>query len=141
MDEEKIQIIDPSPIVLVAKRVNSVGFDGGPIDSGGKDVKAQFNINNRITGRGEVEGGQEAIFATLDLSVEPEEGFNFYSLNLSVTGLFARSHPDVSEDDFERAVLTDGMTELYSYARSVADALTRDGVFGAVMFPLLRIDI
>lgn len=141
MSENKVQRIDPSPIALVAKRVNSVRFDGGPIEPEGEKVKAQFNINNSITFKGKLDGGQEALFAKLDLSIEPEDSFCFYSMDLSVTGVFARSHPDVSESDFERAVLTDGMTELYSYARFVADALTRDGVFGAVTFPMLRIDI
>lgn len=145
MDGSRIQKINPSRIALVAKRVHSVEFDGGEISSAsnaeGSKVKAQFNINNSITGKGEGPEHQETIFAELELAIDPEEGYDFYSLKVSVSGVFIKANPDISEDEFEKCVLTDGMTELYSYARSVTNSLAEGGLFGDIPLPMLNIEI
>lgn len=141
MDEKKIQRISPSPIALVAKRVKSVEFDGGSAEAMDGASKAQFGINNSVAGKAKGPEQQEALVADLELHLEPEDGENFYSLKLSVSGIFIATQADIGEEEFERHVLTDGMTELYSYARSIAESLTKGGLFGETPLPMLRIEI
>lgn len=141
MGENGVQSIEPSPISLVKKRVESISFDGGAPSEEQETIKGEFNITNSITSKIEAENGEQLLHAKVRVSVKPEEGYCFYSIDLSVTGVFAKNDEGISDDEFERSVLTDGVAELYAFAREVSSILTRGGLFGDVKFPILRITI
>lgn len=141
MDANRTQKIDPSPIALVSRRVDSISFDGGKADEKKTSIKARFNISNSLVNRIEDEDGNTLLCANLVVSIEPEEESGFYSLELSVSGLFALANGETSHEEFERSVLTDGISELYAFAESIASAIVQGGTFGDLKFPILRISI
>lgn len=139
MAENRMQRIEPSPISLVAKRIDSISFECGSPEQDQDSIKGKFNITNSITGNREIEDIGHVLSANLRLSIEPEDGFSYYRLDLSVSGIFSKNKPDIADDEFEKAVLSDGISELYSYAKSVTSTIVDGGVFGDIAFPILKI--
>ena len=139
MTENRVQRIEQSPISIVSKRIDSISFDCGAAEQGQSSVRGKFNITNSITNKSTLDGVGQVISANVHLSIEPDEGFGYYKLELSVSGIFSKNSAETNDSDFEKAVLSDGISELYSFAKAITSTIVDGGAFGDVKFPILRI--
>ena len=74
---------------------------------------------------------------TVTISISPQEGYEYYSLEMSVTGAFTASEK-IGKDELERTLLTAGTEELYDFAKDRAAILMQGGAFGEPTFPMLK---
>ena len=101
MDEKHVQIIEPSPIQLVARRIDSVSFDGGVSAPEQSKVKGKCNFTNRISKVDSQEDGTDYFYVTVTVSVKPDEGYSYYSLDMSVTGVFVAADRNMDRGALE----------------------------------------
>ena len=73
----------------------------------------------------------------MTLKLEPrDKADGYYGMELSVSGLY--SAKDVAdEDQFNALVLSVGASDLYAYAKRIAETLASGGVRGDLNLPIL----
>ena len=132
------QSIDITPLKCVGRKVDSVSFSGGSVPENGETVsEGAFSLSNSIVGQGEGEDGTTHKQLAMTLKLEPrDKADGYYGMELSVSGLY--SAKDVAdEDQFNALVLSVGASDLYAYAKRIAETLPSGGVRGDLNLPIL----
>lgn len=137
MRPERTQRIEQPPIALLSKKVDSLSFDGGKSSLSQKMTRGRFTVTNALAGESELQGGTKVHLVTVTISISPQEGYEYYSLEMSVTGAFTASEK-IGKDELERTLLTAGTEELYDFAKDRAAILMQGGAFGEPTFPMLK---
>ncbi len=132
-----VQRIEESNVRVVSRIVDSVSFSA-PSGSGDDAVRGTINVSNQYKGLVQQPDGSMLHQLSLRVDVMPEEeGAKYYSFSVSVSGLFQAISKDLTVEDAEREVLTFGAQSLYSLVCDVASTLTRDGLMGELVLPMI----
>lgn len=131
------QKIEESNIRAVSRIIDSVSFSA-PSGSGDDIVRGTINVSNKYKGLVQQPDGSMLHQLSLKVDVMPEgEETKYYSFSVHVSGLFQAISKELTAGEVEREVLTFGAQSLYSLAGDVALALTRDGLMGELVLPMI----
>ena len=136
-ERQFLQEVRPSSARLIGYRFEKVEFRLKKDDENSGDHEIELSV--RISMKDGVEageGGDVLRRMTLETSVNPKPGNSFYSILISITGVFASN---AKEEDAIAAIRSTGARELYSIAQSMSRTLTSDGEFGTFVFPSIEI--
>lgn len=132
------QSIDITPLRCVGRKVDSVSYSGGTVPENGRAIsEGAFSLTNSIVGQAEGDDGALHKQLAMTLKLEPQDDTDgYYRMDLSVSGLY--SAKDVAdEDQFNALVLSVGASDLYAYAKRIAETLASGGVRGDLNLPIL----
>lgn len=128
-------------ISCLRMKIDHLSYDDGSNDDASFSnlpEKGSLNVLKCIGGTVEAEDGDPMYLLKLDITVEPEAGCTYFALDMSVTGMFAASSSDVSEEEIRRALDTIGVSELYAFARDRIAMLRQGTPHQKALFPLLE---
>lgn len=109
--------------------------DGASVDP---PERGSLNVISCMRDTVDSADGEPVYLLKLDITVEPEAGCTYFALDMSVTGMFAASSSDVSEEEIRRALDTIGVSELYAFARDRIAMLRQGAPNQKALFPLLE---
>lgn len=138
------QVIDVAEITSIAKRIDSISYNGGPdsisIDGPSEVGRGTIKIENSIVGQVKSEDGEMVKHLSLAVHIAAEDGNPFYSLDIVASGLY-KAASGMSSDEMDDALLTDGFKDLYAYARNIASIIMRGGPYGEPAMPILSVRV
>ena len=125
-------------IACLRMKIDHLSYDDGSDDdasSANSPEKGSLNVLKCVGGTVKAEDGEPMYLLKLSIAVEPEAGCTYFA---SVTGMFAASSSDASEEEIQRALDTIGVSELYAFARDRIAMLRQGAPHQKVLFPLLE---
>lgn len=137
-----VQTLSAEPIFPMARKIDSLTFDGGaPIeDKSDGPIKSRgaISITNKIDATIKADDGDEIKKLVVSVKIEPDEGCAYYNVSATASGLYKASR-DMSSSDLERLVLTAGVNDLYSFLKDRIVILLQGGAYGEPSLPILNI--
>lgn len=135
------QSIDITPLRCVGRKVDSVSYSGGTVPENGRAIsEGAFSLTNSIVGQAEGDDGALHKQLAMTLKLEPQDDTDgYYRMDLSVSGLYS-AEGITDENMFNALVLSVGASDLYAYAKGIAETLTSGGVHGDLTLPILTFE-
>lgn len=135
------QSIDITPLRCVGRKVDSVSYSGGTVPENGRAIsEGAFSLTNSIVGQAEGDDGALHKQLAMTLKLEPQDDTDgYYRMDLSVSGLYS-AEGIADENMFNALVLSVGASDLYAYAKGIAETLTSGGVRGDLTLPILTFE-
>lgn len=108
-----------------------------PALSDSEAASGTYTVNSNVIATDGKADGRPVYRVDMTVEVRPSDGEEYYTILVEGSGLFAPVDGDLSGDDLEAAVFSNGSASLYSYICEAVSFVTRDAILGEVNLPTI----